>query len=339
MLSTRSEAGRGASMTAARRAGTLSVIVPVLNEEANIPELVRRLKAALAGGLPFDVIFVDDGSTDRTSSLLRALHAEDSRIKSIHLTRTFGHQAAISAGLQAATGDAVVVMDGDLQDAPEVVPQFVTRWLDGDDVVYAIRRSREASWVKRVAYRAFYRVLARISAIDLPLDSGDFSLVDRRVVDVLNAMPERTRFVRGLRAWAGFRQSGVPCARASRFAGPTKHTYGTLLRLALDGFFGFSYKPLQLASALGFVLSGVGFLFALGLALMAIVRGAPLHGWTVLLVAVLFLGGVQLVCLGILGEYVGRVYDEVRARPSFVVASVVGDTRIPAPSSDGHARA
>jgi hypothetical protein len=214
MLSTRSEAGRGASMTAARRAGTLSVIVPVLNEEANIPELVRRLKAALAGGLPFDVIFVDDGSTDRTSSLLRALHVEDSRIKSIHLTRTFGHQAAISAGLQAATGDAVVVMDGDLQDAPEVVPQFVTRWLDGDDVVYAIRRSREASWVKRVAYRAFYRVLARISAIDLPLDSGDFSLIDRQS----STCSTRCLSARASCEACAWRSSAAPLFTAGRFS-------------------------------------------------------------------------------------------------------------------------
>jgi polyisoprenyl-phosphate glycosyltransferase len=325
-------------MTADRRSGTLSVIVPVLNEEANIPELVRRLRATLDRGLPFDVIFVDDGSTDRTSTLLHGLHAEDPRIKSIHLTRTFGHQAAISAGLQAATGDAVIVMDGDLQDAPEVVPQFVARWLDGDDVVYAIRQSRQASWPKRLAYRLFYRLLARMSAIELPLDSGDFSLMDRRVVDVLNALPERTRFVRGLRGWAGFRQSGVPCARAGRFAGPTKHTYRTLLRLALDGFFAFSYTPLQLASALGLAVSGVALVLALGLLVTTIVLGTPLHGWAVLLVAVLFLGGIQLVCVGILGEYVGRIYDEVRARPSFVVAAVVGDTRLRAPAPDGHSR-
>jgi dolichol-phosphate mannosyltransferase len=318
-------------MTTDRRSGTLSVIVPVLNEEGNIPELVRRLRAALDGGLPFDVVFVDDGSTDRTARVLRAMHAEDSRIKAIHLARTFGHQAAISAGLQAATGDAVVVMDGDLQDAPEVVPEFVARWLGGDDVVYAIRRSREASWVKRVAYRAFYRLLARISAIDLPLDSGDFSLMDRRVVDVLNAMPERTRFVRGLRGWAGFRQSGVPCARAVRFAGTAKHTYGSLVRLALDGFFAFSRTPLQLASAAGLTIAGAAFLVALALVLMRVVLGVPLDGWTALLVAVMFLGGVQLICLGILGEYVGRIYDEVRARPAFVVAAVVGDTRLPAP--------
>ena len=260
-----------------RGSGLLSVIVPVLNEEDNIPELVRRLKAALDDGLPFEIIFVDDGSTDRTWRLLKSLHAEDPDSSRSGWRGRFGHQAAISAGLRAATGDAVVVMDGDLQDAPEVVPEFVKRWLDGDDVVYAIRQSRQASWPKRVAYRVFYRLLARISAIDLPLDSGDFSLMDRRVVDVLNAMPERPRFVRGMRGWAGFRQSGVPCDRGDRFAGRTKHTYRMLVRLALDGFFGFSNKPLQLASALGIAVSGVSFALALTLALLNIVAGVPLH--------------------------------------------------------------
>jgi glycosyltransferase involved in cell wall biosynthesis len=312
-----------------RGSGLLSVIVPVLNEEDNIAELVRRLKAALDDGLPFDIIFVDDGSTDRTWRLLKSLHAEDPRIKSIRLARTFGHQAAISAGLRAATGDAVVVMDGDLQDAPEVVPEFVKRWLDGDDVVYAIRQSRQASWPKRVAYHVFYRLLARISAIDLPLDSGDFSLMDRRVVDVLNAMPERPRFVRGMRGWVGFRQSGVPCDRGDRYAGRTKHTYRMLVRLALDGFFGFSNKPLQLASALGIAVSGVSFALALALVSLKLVAGVPLHATTALLLAILFLGGVQLICLGILGEYIGRIYDEVRARPPFVVAAIVGETRLP----------
>jgi dolichol-phosphate mannosyltransferase len=317
-----------------RASGLLSVIVPVLNEEDNVLELVRRLKASLDGGLPFDIIFVDDGSTDRTWRLLTSLHAEDPRVKSVRLARTFGHQAAISAGLRAATGDAVIVMDGDLQDAPEVVPEFVKRWLDGDDVVYAIRQSRQASWPKRVAYHVFYRVLARISAVDLPLDSGDFSLMDRRVVDVLNAMPERTRFVRGMRGWAGFRQSGVPCDRGDRFAGRTKHTYSTLGRLALDGFFGFSNKPLQLASALGIAVSGASLAFALALVVLNIVAAIPLHGATALLLAVLFLGGVQLICLGILGEYVGRIYDEVRARPPFVVAAIVGETRLPPTAED-----
>jgi polyisoprenyl-phosphate glycosyltransferase len=317
-----------------RASGLLSVIVPVLNEEDNVLELVRRLKAALDCGLPFDIIFVDDGSTDRTWRLLTSLHAEDPRVKSVRLARTFGHQAAISAGLRAATGDAVIVMDGDLQDAPEMVPEFVKRWLDGDDVVYAIRQSRQASWPKRVAYHVFYRVLARISAVDLPLDSGDFSLMDRRVVDVLNAMPERTRFVRGMRGWAGFRQSGVPCDRGDRFAGRTKHTYSTLVRLALDGFFGFSNKPLQLASALGIAVSGVSLALALALVVLNIVAAIPLHGATALLLAVLFLGGVQLICLGILGEYVGRISDEVRARPPFVIAAIIGETRLPPTADD-----
>ena len=317
-----------------RASGLLSVVVPVLNEEDNIPELIRRLRTTLDGVLPFEVIFVDDGSTDRTWRLLVSLHAEDPRIKSLRLARTFGHQAAISAGLRAATGDAVVVMDGDLQDAPEVVPEFVKRWLDGDDVVYAIRQSRQASWLKRVAYHVFYRVLAQISAVDLPLDSGDFSLMDRRVIDVLNAMPERTRFVRGMRGWAGFRQSGVPCDRGDRFAGRTKHTYSALVRLALDGFFGFSNKPLQLASALGLAMSGVTFTLALALVVLSIVASGPLPATTVLLLAVVFIGGVQLICLGILGEYVGRIYDEVRARPPFVVAAIVGETRLPPTAED-----
>ena len=316
-----------------RASGLVSVIVPVLNEEDNIPELVRRLKAALDGGLPFDVIFIDDGSVDRTWRLLTSLHAEDPRIKSVRLARTFGHQAAISAGLRAATGEAVVVMDGDLQDDPEVVPEFVKRWLDGDDVVYAIRQSRQASWPKRVAYRVFYRMLARISAVALPLDSGDFSLMDRRVVDVLNAMPERTRFVRGMRGWAGFRQSGVLCDRRDRFAGRTKHTYSTLVRLALDGFFGFSNKPLQMASVLGIAVFGVSLTLALALVVLNLVGFVPLHAATAGLLGVLFLGGVQLICLGILGEYVGRIYDEVRARPPFVVASIVGQTRL-APTTE-----
>jgi dolichol-phosphate mannosyltransferase len=225
-------------------------------------------------------------------------------------------------------------MDGDLQDAPEVVPEFVKRWLDGDDVVYAIRQSRQGSWSKRIAYRLFYRVLSRISSVDLPLDSGDFSLMDRRVVDVLNAMPERTRFVRGMRGWVGFRQSGVPCDRADRFAGRTKHTYSALVRLALDGFLGFSNRPLQLASALGLVISGVTFAVALAFAVLSVVTSAPLPGATVLLLAVVFVGGVQLICLGILGEYVGRIYDEVRARPPFVVAVIVGETRLPPTAED-----
>jgi dolichol-phosphate mannosyltransferase len=249
-------------------------------------------------------------------------------VRVLHLTRNFGHQAAISAGLRATAGDAVVVMDGDLQDSPESLPAFVEQWRTGYEVVYAVRARREGSWLKRLAYKLFYRVLGRISQINVPLDSGDFSLMDRRVVDVLNSMPERTRFVRGMRSWAGFRQTGLPLERGARFAGEAKYTYGKLLRLALDGFFALSYRPLQLASLFGAVVSLVAFLLALLLVFLKIVHGIPLQGWTSLIVAVLFLGGVQLISLGILGEYVGRIYDEVRARPPYLVGNVVGKTRL-----------
>lgn len=307
----------------------LSIVIPVLNEEQNVPELVRRLRHVLGpAGISFEVVFVDDGSTDRTPEILHALHAEDDRIKAVHLARNFGHQAAISAGLRAAAGDAVVVMDGDLQDSPEMLPVFLERWQAGYDVVYAIRERRAESWPKRLAYRVFYRLLARISQIEMPLDSGDFSLMSRHVVDVLNAMPERTRFVRGMRSWAGFRQIGVPHLRGTRFAGEAKYTYRGLVHLALDGFFSFSYRPLQLASLCGVVVSTLAFALAVGLVVLKLTHGIPLVGWTSLMVAVLFLGGVQLICVGILGEYVGRIYEESRGRPQYLVARVVGKTQL-----------
>ncbi|HUM16414.1 MAG TPA: glycosyltransferase family 2 protein [Candidatus Nitrosotalea sp.] len=307
----------------------LSIVVPVFNEERNVPELVNRLRQVLASaGIPFEVIFVDDGSTDRTAEILAALHGEDDRIKAVHLARNFGHQAAISAGLRAAGGDAVVVMDGDLQDSPETLPVFLERWQAGYDVVYAVREHRTESWPKRLGYRVFYRLLARISQIDIPLDSGDFSLMSRSVVDVLNAMPERTRFVRGMRSWAGFRQIGVPHRRGPRFAGEAKYTYRRLVRLAVDGFLSFSYRPLQLASLFGVVVSTLALALAIGLVVLKLTHGIPLVGWTSLMVAVLFMGGVQLICVGILGEYVGRIYEESRGRPPYLVARVVGKTRL-----------
>lgn len=307
----------------------ISVIIPVLDEERTVGELHRRLVAVLeAERADFEIIFIDDGSTDGTAAALRALHGRDPRVKSVHFARNFGHQAAISAGLRAAEGDAVIAMDGDLQDAPESLPAFLGRWREGYEVVYAVRERRPESWLKRLAYRVFYRVLQRISHIALPLDSGDFSLMDRRVVDVINAMPERTRFVRGMRSWAGFRQIGVPQVRDERFAGRPKYTYWKLVRLALDGLIGFSYRPLQLASTFGAAVSVVSMLLAVVLVVLKLVHGIPLVGWTSLIVAVLFLGGVQLICLGILGEYVGRIYDEVRQRPPYIVAGLVGKTRL-----------
>lgn len=307
----------------------LSIVIPLFNEEQGVPELARRLLTTL-GPLPTDheVIFIDDGSTDGTPVVLASLHAKNPSLKVIRLARNFGHQAAISAGLHAAAGDAVVVMDGDLQDPPEVIPRLLEKWREGNDVVYAVRQARTEGWLKRSAYRLFYRILRTLSNIDMPLDAGDFSLIDRRVVDVVNSMPERTRFVRGMRSWAGFRQVAIECGRAHRFSGEAKYTFGKLLRLALDGFFSFSYRPLQLASLLGFAASMIAFLLAAFLALLKLTHGIPLTGWTSLIVAVLFVGGVQLITLGILGEYVGRIYDEVRGRPAYVVAEIHGETRL-----------
>lgn len=310
----------------------LSVVIPVLNEERNAPELHGRIVRILESqDIDFEIVFVDDGSTDRTPDILRDLHDQDPRVKSVYLARNFGHQAAISAGLQAASGDAVVVMDGDLQDSPEMLPVFIARWREGYEVIYAVREHRSAFWLKRLGYVVFYRLLRRISSIEVPLDSGDFSLIDRRVVDVVNAMPERTRFVRGMRSWAGFRQTGVTQVREERFTGEPKYTYWKLVRLALDGFIGFSYRPLQLASLFGAAVSVVALLLAVLLIVLKVVHGIPLVGWTSLIVAVLFLGGVQLICVGILGEYVGRIYDEVRQRPPYVVANVLGKTRLAVP--------
>jgi dolichol-phosphate mannosyltransferase len=304
------------------------VVVPVLNEEANLRELVRLLSLTLDGaGIPFELLFVNDGSTDGTRSILTELHRADPRVKSLHLARNFGHQAAISAGLQAAGGDAVVIMDGDLQDSPDMLLRLVEEWRRGADVVYAVRSQRSESVVKRAAYSLFYRLLDRISDIRIPLDSGDFSLLGRNVVDVLNSMPERTRFIRGMRSWVGFRQVGVEHIRGPRFAGTAKYTFGKLLRLAFDGFVGFSYRPLQLASLFGAVVSVMAFLLALGLVVLKLTHGIPLLGWTSLMVGMLFFGGVQLICVGILGEYVGRIYEEVRGRPPYVVASVLGDVQ------------
>src|SRR5262245_53311189 len=311
----------------------LSVVIPVLNEEPTIPELVRRIRQVVADDVDLEIIFVNDGSTDGTPRILRGLAQEDKRIKSIHFARNFGHQAAFAAGLRAADGDAVLLMDGDLQDAPEAIPAFLARWREGFEVVYAVRAGRQEGWLKGIAYKSFYRLLAGISQVSTPLDSGDFSLMDRRVVDVINAMPEQPRFIRGLRSWVGFRQTGVEVPREARFAGRPKYTFRRLLRLALDGFFSLSYRPLQLASLLGWGVSAIALLLAFGLVVLKVVHGIPLLGWTSLMVGVLFLGGVQLICLGIVGEYIARIYDETKGRPPYVIASVVGEIHPPSQPS------
>jgi dolichol-phosphate mannosyltransferase len=302
-----------------------SIVIPVLDEEGSLVELHARLRAVLeALGGSYEIIFVDDGSTDRTVEILRSLHAGDPHVRAILLSRRFGHQRAVTSGLAYASGRATIVMDGDLQDPPEVIPQLVSAWREGYEVVYAVRRARPEGLLKRGAYRAFYRVLGRIANIDIPLDSGDFSLVDRRVLDVVNAMPERNRFVRGLRAWVGFRQTGVEYDREARQVGATKYPLHKLVTLALDGIVSHSYIPLRLMSQLGILISSSALLFLAYLVIGRLGGGDVPVGWTSLIVTVLFLGGLQLLGIGILGEYLARTLEEVKQRPHYVVRELLG---------------
>jgi glycosyltransferase involved in cell wall biosynthesis len=304
----------------------ISVVVPCYNESSVLPLLYDRLTAAAVDrGEDFEVVVVDDGSDERTWSLVRELCEYDPRWKAVRFSRNFGHQTAVTAGLAHACGDAVIVIDADLQDPPEELGRFLSLWREGFEVVYAIRRNRKENLAKRACYRLFYRVLGRLATIPIPADSGDFCLMDRRVVQVLVAMPERNRFVRGLRAWAGFRQIGLEYERPERAAGRPQYSLGKLVRLGLDGVFSSSVAPLRLATGLGILttaLAVVGGLFALlrgGLA-----GPGPGPGVAALVDAIFFLGGVQLVCLGILGEYIGRIYEDVKARPMWVVRETLG---------------
>ena len=309
----------------------LSVAVPVYNEEESLPLLLARLGAvldALPGG-PHEMVFVNDGSRDATLELLRAAAAADPRVRAVSLSRNFGHQQAITAALDHATGDAVLVMDADLQDTPESIPQFVDLFLQGYDVVYAQRVARkEAAW-KRAAYYGFYRLAARLSTVPLPLDAGDFGLMSRRVVDLLRAMPERHRYLRGMRAWAGFRQIGVPVERAERGAGESKYSLRRLMGLAFDGIFAFSVIPLRAAAAAGVLAMLLSALFALYSLVAKLFLGQSPQGFTALILVITFLSGVQLLFLGVIGEYLGRVYEEVKQRPTYVVGEVLGGAASP----------
>lgn len=299
----------------------ISVVVPLYNEQENVAELHRRLGLALASlEVPYEIVFVDDGSRDDTPRMIDELHAADPSLTVVHLSRNFGHQAAVSAGLDCALGRGVILMDGDLQDPPEVIPQFVARWREGHDVVYAVRRRRKEGPLKRFGYFAFYRILNSISDIDIPLDSGDFCLMDRRVADALRDLPERARFVRGLRTFVGFRQVGLEYERAAREAGQPKYTLRALIGLAVDGLVSFSSYPLRLVTRLGIAAS----LLALALVVWVLVEAvARVHylprGWASILVVVLFMGSVQLISLGIIGEYIRLIFVESKRRPTYVV--------------------
>jgi glycosyltransferase involved in cell wall biosynthesis len=306
----------------------LSIVIPVYGEEDNLPVLYTRLTKVMAEAEPnYEVVFVDDGSRDRSADLLHNLAAHDRHLIVVELSRNFGHQVAISAGLDYARGDAVIVMDADLQDPPEVLPQFIAKWREGHDVVYAIRERRKESWFKRSMYTLFYRLLKRIASIDIPLDSGDFCLMDRRVVEILNGMPERNRFVRGIRSWVGLDQIGLEYERQARYAGQVKYSYRRLIYLALDGLISFSFVPLRMITIMGFVVSIISILLAIGYTIQKLTIGLSPPGFATTVVAIFFLAGIQLITIGVIGEYVGRIFEEVKRRPLYVVRRVTGADR------------
>lgn len=305
----------------------ISVVVPAYNEEEGIAELYRRVKAASQSwGESLELIVIDDGSRDRTLEILASLASQDDDLKVISLSRNFGHQAALTAGLEAASGQVIAVIDADLQDPPEELRGFIDKIRSGFDVVYAIRTKRKEGIFKRLAYWSYYRILKHMTTLDIPLDAGDFCVMRIEVLDAMRRLPERNRFVRGIRAWVGFRQTGMAYERHARFAGEPKYTLDKLFRLAIDGIFNFSYRPLQLISALA-LLSAAGSVLLGGVTLVQYVMNWTIlgynphqaRGWTSLILTVLGACAVQLFCLGILAEYLGRLFEEIKRRPVFVV--------------------
>ncbi|TAM59263.1 glycosyltransferase [bacterium] len=301
----------------------ISVVIPLYDEEAIVPELVRRVDAVLRTvDDAYEIVLVNDGSRDGTAAAVRALFATYPALVLVELSRNFGHQIAATAGLDRARGDAVVLMDGDLQDPPELIPELLAQWHDGFDVVYAVRRTRRGESRFKVWTAAlFYRLTTRLTNVSIPVDVGDFRLMSRRVVAALSGMRERHRFLRGLVSWVGFRQTGVSYDRDVRFAGSSKYPLRRMLRFALDGITAFSEVPLRVATYLGFLIAAFAFCYGL-VVLVLNGLGYNLPGYTSTMLAILLLGGVQLVTIGILGEYVGRIYDEIKARPLYLIARV-----------------
>ena len=310
----------------------LSVVIPCYNEEEMLPLLHQRLsEAAASWGVNYEIILVNDGSHDRTWPLMMEIHRADPRWKMICLARNFGHQVALWTGLTAVRGDVVMVLDADLQDPPELVPQFLQKWAAGGDVVYGVRQRRKEFFLKRACYFVFYRLLAQLSEVAIPLDSGDFCLMDRRVVQIISTAQDSRPFIRGLRAWIGFRQESLPYERSARAAGEVKYTFSKLIKLALDGIFSSSIRPLRLATYLGLLVSLCAFfgvLFTLAQRVFeeqfAHIGLRPVPGYATTVIAILFLGGVQLLCVGILGEYIGRIYENIKGRPVSTVAKTLG---------------
>lgn len=304
-----------------------SIVVPCYNEEGVLYELHKRISTVMDSiGEPWELVLVNDGSHDRTPEIMRELHQRDPRVKIVDFARNFGHQIAATAGLDFASGDAVVIIDADLQDPPQVILDMVQKWKEGYEVVYAVRIHRKGeSWFKKFTASLFYRLIHRITDVKIPLDTGDFRLMDRKVVDALKQMRERHRFIRGMTSWVGFRQTGVYYVREERFAGQTHYPFRKMFKFALDAITGFSYLPLQLATYLGFAIAGLSAVAAVVVIFARLFIGAaPFYGQATTLVCVLFIGGVQLITLGIIGEYLGRIYDEVKGRPLYVLRELIG---------------
>lgn len=299
----------------------LSVVVPVYNEKEGLQEFYDRTKRVLldVNGLDHEIIFVDDGSRDGSAQVIMQFVGQDARVRLLKLSRNFGHQIAITAGIDAACGNAVVVIDADLQDPPEVILRFIEKWKEGYDVVYGVRETRDGETLLKVwTASIFYRILKALVNLDIPVDVGDFRLMSRRVVEHLKAMQERDRFVRGLVSWIGFRQIGLTYRRDKRYAGETKYPYRKMIRFALDGITSFSSIPLKMATIMGYLTSLIAFAYACSVIVQKFM-GYTVQGWATIMVGLLFLGGVQLICLGILGEYIGRIFNETKGRPLYII--------------------
>jgi len=300
---------------------TYSIIAPIFNEEGNIPELCQRVVQTMdSTGESWELIMVDDGSQDNSANLIRDLSQNDPRIRKVLFARNFGHQLAVTAGLDYSRGEAVVIIDSDLQDPPEVILDLIAKWKEGYEVVYAIRSEREGeSWFKLATASVFYRIIYRITEVNIPLDTGDFRLLDRKVVTIMNSMRERHRFLRGMSVWVGFKQVGVYYKRSARYSGETKYPLKKMIKFASDAITGYSYFPLQLATYVGFICAGISILAIPVVIVLRLAGSQAFFGQATTLIAVLFLGGVQLISLGILGEYIGRIYDEAKGRPLYIV--------------------
>lgn len=298
-----------------------SIVAPIFNESGNIPELYRRVKEVMdTTSEPWELVTVDDGSSDGSTDMLRELAEQDACVRPVIFARNFGHQLAVTAGLDYARGQAIVIIDADLQDPPEVILDLITKWREGYEVVYAVRAEREGeTWFKLLTASIFYRLIYKITDVNIPMDTGDFRLLDRKVVNVMKSMRERHRFLRGMSVWVGFRQAGVEYRRAARFAGETKYPLKKMVKFASDAITSFSYLPLQLATYLGFIAAGLASIAIPIVIVLRLIGNAAFFGQASTLIAVLFLGGVQLISLGILGEYIGRLYDEAKGRPLYIV--------------------